>query len=325
VVRCQAMKALFFDGEKPALRDDYAAPEAQQGWAVIRVRKAGVCRTDIELTRGYMAYRGVLGHEFVGVVEDCHLSDWVGRRVVGEINAACGRCDRCGEGLDRHCPQRRVLGILDLDGCMADYCTLPVANLHEVPADIADDRAVFTEPLSAAYEILDQVALDGSERCVVLGDGKLGILCAWVLATVAEDVTLIGHHPDKLEAARWRSLKTAGSTDEIEPGADLVVEATGSGTGLAEAMTLCRPRGVLVLKSTVADQGELNLAPIVVKEILVVGSRCGLFEHGLRGLVAHDFPVESLISARYPLVEGEEALEHAARRGVLKVLLEMEP
>ncbi|MBN1269493.1 MAG: alcohol dehydrogenase catalytic domain-containing protein, partial [Kiritimatiellae bacterium] len=254
------MKALVFDGEL-RLDPDYPDPAPRPGWAVIRVRQAGICRTDLEITRGYMSFRGVLGHEFVGTVSACSDADRVGQRVVGEINAACGACDWCRRGMGRHCPRRTTLGILNLDGCMAEYCALPVANLHAVPPEIPDDRAVFVEPLSAACEILDQVQVESGMRCVVVGDGKLGILCAWVLATVSSDVTLVGHHREHLEAAEWGGVKTTVGTGGLTPGADVVVEASGSENGLMESIGLCRPRGTLVLKSTVATQGSVNLAP----------------------------------------------------------------
>ncbi len=316
------MKALVFDG---ALRVDraYPEPELRPGWAVIRVTVAGLCRTDLELTRGYMGYRGVLGHEFVGVVTDCEDPVWVGRRVVGEINAACGECALCRQGLGRHCPNRTVLGIQGLDGCFAEYCALPVANLHVVPDSISDSRAVFTEPVSAAFEILDQVSLTGPERCVVLGDGKLGILCAWALATVCADVTLVGHHPGKRSAAAWRGVRTCDATAEIEPGADLVVDATGTPEGLSEAIALCRPRATLILKTTTAGKAAVDLAPVVINELQIIGSRCGRFDAGLHALLTYDFPLEQLIKGRYPLDEAEAAFAHAARRDALKILLDM--
>ncbi len=316
------MKALLFDGALK-LVNRYPQPRLRRGWALIRVRKAGICRTDLEIVRGYMGYRGVLGHEFVGVVEACRDRKWIGRRVVGEINAACGRCAWCRRGLGRHCPNRSVLGILNLDGCMAEYCALPVANLRAVPGKLTDDRAVFVEPLSAAFEMLDQVKVSPSDRCIVLGDGKLGILCAWALATVSRDVTLAGHHPHKLRLARWRRVKAVPAGRTLKTGADVVVEATGSAAGFARAMALCRPRGTLILKSTIAGASKMNLAPLVIHEITVVGSRCGRFERGLQEAVRNRFPLERLISARYPMAKARQAFARAARRGTLKVLLDM--
>lgn len=317
------MKAVVFNGSEVKVIDDYPPPQPRAGWARIRVLKAGICRTDLELAQGYMGFTGVLGHEFVGEVDVCEKAKWLGRRVVGEINAACGTCDWCEQGLGRHCPTRSVLGIKELDGCLAEYCILPIENLRSVPDSLTDDQAVFTEPLSAAYEILDQVELAGFERCIVLGDGKLGILCAWVLATVLSDVTLVGRHAEKLEKASREHLRTALESEDLEGDADIVVDATGSGAGMHRAMALCRPRGTLVLKSTVARQGDINLAPLVINELNLVGSRCGLFEHGIAGLVTQHFPVERLIAGRYPLSQGEAAFEHAGRKGALKILVEV--
>ncbi len=317
------MRAVVFDNTLRYVAD-YPLPEVKPGWARIKVSLAGICKTDMEITKGYMGFRGVLGHEFVGRVDACEDPAWPGRRVVGDINAACGRCSWCDRGLGRHCPYRTTLGISNHDGCMADFCVLPVANLYEVPDDVDDERAILTEPLSAACEILEQVPLGGKERVVVLGDGRLGILCAWVLSTALPDVTLVGHHRDKLELARWQNVRTAMDATEVEPGADIVVEATGSGRGIAEAMSLCRPRGTIVLKSTVAVQGEIHLAPIVVHEQTVLGSRCGRISDGLRIMKAYpDMPLEKLISARYPLEQAEEAFARARNRQALKVLLDV--
>lgn len=319
----ETMRAVVFDGEFKFV-DNYPAPTAKPGSALIRVLTAGICKTDMELMKGYMGFKGILGHEFVGTVEKCDDSSWIGKRVVGEINAACGDCDWCAKDLGRHCPNRTVLGILNHDGCMADYCTLPTRNLLEIPNSISDDRAVLTEPLSAACEILEQIKLSGSERAIVLGDGRLGILCSWVLSTVLKDVTLVGHHPEKLELARWKDVKTTLTTKDLDPGADIVVEATGSGSGIGLAAAFCRPRGTIVLKSTVASQGELNLAPIVINELTVVGSRCGRFEDGLKILETHpDMPVERLITARYPIEKAAEAFGQATQSDAIKVLLEI--
>ena len=316
------MNALVFDG-RLRLVHDYPEPQLKPGWAIVRVSVAGICRTDLEITKGYMGFRGVLGHEFVGVVSACEDKFWVGQRVTGEINAACGECDWCRKGIGRHCPHRAVLGILNLDGCIAEYCALPMANLRRVPDPISDSRAVFTEPVSAAFELFEQIPVLGSELCVVLGDGKLGILCAWALATSCADVTLVGHHSSKLNAAAWRMIRTVTSTRDVVSGADIVVDATGTAAGLREAIALCRPRGTLILKSTAVESAPLNLAPVVINEIRIVGSRCGLFEKGLHALLTYDFPLESLIKGRYPLDEAEAAFAHAARSDALKVLIEM--
>ncbi len=318
------MRAIVFDGLLKFVTG-YPMPEIPIGWARIRVHKAGICKTDIEITKGYKGFKGVLGHEFVGVVDRCHTPDWMGKRVVGEINVGCGECVQCVNGMERHCPHRKALGILNLDGCMADYCVLPVSNLHRVSDSLTDHRAVLIEPLSAAFEILDQIELKGSEQAVVLGDGRLGILCAWALTTVLSDVTLIGHHPAKLEKARWRGLRT-GRVFPVgrEGGVDIVVEATGSAKGLADAMVLCRPRGTIVLKSTIVSESKINLSPLVVNEQKLIGSRCGRFERGLKMLESYpDTPLERLISADYPIERALEAFDQATQPDSLKIVLDI--
>jgi len=321
----ETMAAAVFDG---ALRyiQNYPVPEVKPGWAKIKIKLAGICKTDMEIMKGYMGFKGVLGHEFVGIVEECADAQWIGKRVVGEINAACGRCDWCNRGLGRHCPNRTTLGIANLDGCMAQFCQLPVANLLTVPEEISDERAVITEPLSAACEILEQLPVSGKERVIVLGDGRLGIFCAWVLSTVLEDITVVGHHPEKLRVAAWRHIKTTMNGKNIAPGADIVVDATGSGAGIASAISLCRPRGTIVLKSTVAISGDINLAPIVINEQTILGSRCGRFADGLSIMRAFpDMPLDKLITARYPLDHVQDAFVRAQQSDALKVLLEICP
>lgn len=321
----ESMKALVFDDGLEYV-EDRPRPEPKPGWALIRVQMAGVCKTDLEIMKGYMGFKGVLGHEFLGWVESCDDPSWVGRRVVGEINAACGRCEWCARGLGRHCPQRTTLGIVNHDGCMAEFCILPTENLHIVDQGISDERAILTEPLAAACEILEQLTLQGTERVIVLGDGRLGILCAWALATVTPTVTLVGHHPEKLDIGRWRGIETSLRGEGVSPGADIVVDATGSGGGIAQAMSLCRPRGLIVLKSTVALQGEINLAPLVINELTVVGSRCGRFSDALAMMRDFpDMPLERLLTERYPLHHAKEALARAQSGEALKVVLDVCP
>lgn len=312
------MKAVVFDG---ALKftADRPEPEARPGWSRVRVIQAGICKTDLELVKGYLGFLGVLGHEFIGRVEA--PDGRPGRRVVGEINAACGQCEWCARGLGRHCPNRTTLGIDRLDGCMAEVCVLPDANLLDVPEGLSDDHAVLVEPLSAACEILEQHPLRGGARVAVLGDGKLGILCAWVLVGAGADVTLVGRHADKLELACWRRLRTRLAAEPLAGGFDLVVEATGSEAGLARAVELCRPRGTIVLKSTVAAPHQLHLAPVVIHELTLLGSRCGQFQDGLDFLAKNpDAPLDRLIAARYPIEQAIEAFRAAASSS-LKVLL----
>jgi threonine dehydrogenase-like Zn-dependent dehydrogenase len=321
------MRALRFEGNRLALAD-VPRPAPPPGEALVRVRLAGVCHTDLELTRGYMGFQGTLGHEFVGeVAETAPLPGEsspvaVGQRVVGEINAACGACAACQAGWGRHCPTRTVLGILGRDGTFADYLTLPLANLHAVPDGLPDEAAVFVEPLAAALEILEQVAIRPTDRVLVLGDGKLGQLVARVLAATGCDLTVVGHHADKRAL-----LAAAGIAARATPpaaGADVVVDCTGRATGFVEAMELVRPRGTLVLKSTVATQpGEppLSLAPLVIDEITVVGSRCGPFGPALRALAEGRVAVQPLVTDEYALDDGAAAFARAAEPGVLKILL----
>ncbi|MFP4085116.1 MAG: MDR/zinc-dependent alcohol dehydrogenase-like family protein, partial [Desulfonatronovibrio sp.] len=319
----KTMKAVIFDNKLQYV-ENRPMPRLKPGWALIKVQLAGICKTDLEIIKGYMGFRGVLGHEFLGVVESCDDPDLAGKRVVGEINAACGKCDWCATGMGRHCPERTTLGIVKHDGCMAEYCTLPAENLRVVAPEISDDQAILTEPLAAACEILEQLKIRGNERIVVLGDGRLGILCAWALNTVAPDVTLVGHHPEKLKIAKWREIKTSLRGEGVLPGADIVVDATGSDKGIARAMELCRPRGIIVLKSTVALQGEVNLAPLVINELTVLGSRCGLFSDALsmmRG--CPDMPLKRLITHRYPLHQALDAFAVAQEGKALKVVLKV--
>jgi len=314
------MRALCWDGATAAVCDR-PAPRADGDYVVVRVTVAGICNTDLELTRGYMDFRGVLGHEFVGVVDDGPPA-WRGRRVVGEINFACGHCPTCAAGLGRHCPTRSVMGILNADGAFAEYVAVPIANLHMVPDGVADDAAAFCEPLAAAFEILEQLPSAAQSRCVVLGDGKLGLLAAQVLAAAGARVLAVGRHQRKLAVLRGRGIETVTLDAWDRTRADVVVEATGTAAGFALAVAATRPRGTVVLKSTVAHAAPLHLAPVVIDELTVVGSRCGPFAPALDALARGTVDVTSLISARRPLREGVEALRLAAEPGVVKVLLE---
>jgi alcohol dehydrogenase len=317
------MRALLFDGR---LRYDPAYPEPvlPSGEALVRVLLAGICNTDIELVRGYMDFCGVLGHEFVGeVVQAPDDPTWVGERVVGDINAACYTCDVCRAGRHMHCPNRTTLGIDRRDGCFADYLRLPLANLHRVPASISDERAVFTEPLAAACEILEQVDIRPTDRVVVLGDGKLGLLVAAVLRLTGADLLLVGRHPAKLAIAQAWGVAVGQEGDDLPARrADVVVECSGQPGGFALALQLVRPRGTLVMKSTYHGQFTLDMSSLVVDEITVVGSRCGPFGAALRFLEKGLVNPTPLISARYALPDGPAAFEHAVQPGVLKVLLQ---
>lgn len=312
------MLALRWNGDALTLARDHPEPMPGPGEAVVAVLRAGICRTDVEITRGYLGFRGTPGHEWVGrVVAAPDSPALVGMRVVGEINYACGRCATCAAGMDRHCPTRRVCGIVGADGAFAERLCLPTAQLHRVPDDVPDRAAVFVEPLAAAFAILEQVPDVGGRRAIVLGDGKLGILAAQVLRVAGADVLLSGRHPRKLDVARQVGVAVGIPM----AGADLVVDATGSPDGLAAAVALVRPRGTVVMKTTVAAEHRLDLAPAVVNEVTLVGSRCGRFAPAIAALAAGRIAVEALIDAEYPLADGLAAVERAGTRGVLKVLL----
>ena len=330
------MRALVFHNNTLTLEQNYRRPDLQPGEALIRVLQVGICNTDLEITRGYMAFEGVLGHEFVGIVESVHEDRGassptylLGKRVVGEINAACHRpdCYYCSRAMPTHCPQRTTLGIVDRDGAFAEYLTLPTENLHLVPDNVSDEEAVFVEPLAANFEILEQVHLRPTDSVVILGDGKMGQLAAQVLVLSGCEVMMVGKHEEKLALAAKHGVSTYVLDDannftlKNRRRVDMVVECSGSALGLELALRLVRPRGTVVLKSTVADKSTLNLAPIVIDEIRVQGSRCGPFEPALRALSQKLVDVRPLISARYTLDEGLAAFEYAGRKGVLKVLV----
>ncbi len=316
------MRAVVLDGASPRVveRPD---PSPGAGEAVIRVSLAGICRTDREIARGYMAFDGVLGHEFVGVVERAPEPGWAGRRVVGEINAACGTCATCQRGLPRHCPHRTVLGIAGRDGAFAERLALPLGNLHLVPSGIADTAAVFAEPLAAAHEVLEQVRPAPSTAALVLGDGRLGQLCAAVLARAGCSPWVAGHHASKLRRLERMGLRTLGPGERIPREFDLAVEATGAPEALELALAAVRPRGTIVLKSTYHGAARLALVPAVIDEISIVGSRCGPFAPAIEHLARDASVVEGLVSDRFPLDAAAEAFARAAEPGVLKVLLEM--
>ncbi len=320
------MKALRFENGRVGVAD-VAVPE-REGEALVRVRVAGVCNTDLEIVRGYAGFEGTLGHEFVGEVERAPgAPELEGRRVVGEINAGCGRCQLCRAGDARHCPARTVLGIVGRDGAFAEYLRLPVANLLPVPDEVPDERAVFTEPLAAACGVTERARIETETRVAVVGDGKLGLLCAQAIrAATGAGVTLVGRHERKLEIVRGRGVRAVKS-DELpasyERAFDVTIEASGSPAGFETALKLLRPRGTLVLKSTFHGKTELTTAPVVVDEISIVGSRCGRFKPALELLRRDAVETDALITDEFPLSEGPRALERAAEPGVLKVLLRM--
>jgi threonine dehydrogenase-like Zn-dependent dehydrogenase len=317
------MLALRYENGRLAVAD-VPKPEGD-GEALVRVTLSGICNTDVEIVRGYAGFQGTLGHEFVGVVESApDAAHLIGRRVVGEINAGCGHCALCAVNDPRHCPNRTVLGIVGRDGAHAEFLRLPVVNLLPVPDEVSDERAVFTEPLAAAQAIVERVPVTKGARVAVIGDGKLGLLCAQVMALTEATVLLIGKHPSKMELAARRGVETV-SADEararLTRSLDVVVEASGAAAGFALALDILRPRGTLVLKSTFHGATAFDAARIVVEEISVVGSRCGRFAPALDLLRRNAVDVESLISEEYPLADGTRAIERATERGVLKVLL----
>ncbi len=314
------MRALLLDGTVQ-FSPDRPVPTPRPGEVLVRVVRAGICETDLQLIKGYMGFRGVLGHEFVGIAESGPLA---GRRVVGEINCACWSCETCRRGLPTHCPERTVLGILNHDGAFADAIAVPQRNLHVVPDALSDDVAVFTEPVAAAFQIPAQLSIARTDRVAVLGDGRLGNLCAQVLADLTEHVLVVGKHPEKLALLASKGIRTAMLDDvPMDRMADIVVDVTGSESGLPTALQLVRPRGTIVLKTTVAGAQTLAWAPLVIDEITVVGSRCGPFDRALDALERGTVDVAPLISARFSLSQGVEALDHARTQPVLKVLLDV--
>jgi threonine dehydrogenase-like Zn-dependent dehydrogenase len=314
------MHALHWNGQTLTFESSYPTPKGSDQSALVRVRLAGICSTDLQIFRGYMNFRGIPGHEFVGEVVE-GPSSVQGRRVVGEINFACGSCAMCARDLARHCPNRKVMGILGADGSFAEFVSVPLANLHAVPENVSDEEAVFTEPLAAAFEILEQVQLNPGDDALVMGDGKLGMLCAQVVKLSGARVTVLGKHPEKLAVVKRTGVRAILLGDWKPRLFDVVVEATGSASGLDLAMSAVRPRGTLVLKSTIAGDHNASLAPLVINEITVVGSRCGLFEPALQALAEKSVSVTPLIEGIYPLADGLNAVGHAGTRGTRKILL----
>lgn len=336
------MRALALTTGGPSLRSDWPLPTPGQGEMLVRVLRAGICETDLQLIRGYMGFAGVLGHEFVGIAEG---GPFDGRRVVGEINCSCWTCEICRSGMPTHCPHRTTIGISGRSGAFADFVSVPQRNLHLVPDSVPTDAAVFAEPLAAAFQIPAQVTIRPADRVIVLGDGRLGNLCAQVLAEFTRHVLVVGKHPEKLALLQSLGLATCLLPDApFDDHADIVVDCTGSETGLNTALGLVRPRGTIVLKTTVADRegpprkgskgsphkgskapprmGN-SLSRVVVDEITILGSRCGPFDRALAALELGSIQVLPLISDRFDLSRGVEALERAAAPGVLKVLLDV--
>ena len=314
------MKAAYFDGTKILLKDDYPIPNL--GEALIKVRLAGICGTDLEMIQGYASYTGVLGHEFVGEVVESANKDLIGKRIVGEINAGCGKCQMCTIGLERHCSQRTVLGIYKRDGAFAQYLSLPEKNLHVIPDSISDEQAVFVEPLAAAFEIEEQLHIEKDSKIAILGDGRLAQLIMRALRINHPNITCFGRHAKKLQLAEKIGIKTKTVISPHDEHAfDVVIEATGSESGFLDTMKLAKPRGIVVLKSTIASKNKLDLTPAIVNEITFVGSRCGPFRPAIQALASGVIHVDDLIDSVYPLDKLSDALDAARSSEKLKVLL----
>ena len=317
------MRALYFDG-KLSVRD-MPKPQRAPGEALIQVLLAGICGTDREILKGYSGFHGIPGHEFVGRVVECDDPQWLGQRVVGEINLACGHCAWCARGLGRHCPHRTVLGIVNRPGVFAEYVTLPVANLHRVPDNVSDPAATFTEPVAAACEILEQMTIPPGTAVAIIGDGRLGLLVAQVLRHAGAQVTLIGRHGWKLDLARGWGVKVLSEANEQLPSSSfpVTVEATGSPRGISEALRLVEPRGTLVMKSTFHGAANFDATKLVVDEVTLLGSRCGVFAPALELLRLEQVSVQPFIAKTFPLELGREAFEYLDQTSALKILLEV--
>lgn len=315
------MNCLYLSDGHISYRTDYQNQPSRKDLIPVDVRLAGICETDLQLQQGYMNFKGVLGHEFVGIAATGKFS---GQRVVSEINCSCGSCSECSSNRSRHCTARTVVGILNHDGAFADRVWVPEENLHIVPDTVSDQQAVFTEPLAAACRIPEQVQITPSDQVVVLGDGRLGHLCAAVLALISKHVTVVGKHQWKLDMLKPLSVSTC-LLQNYQPSnaADVVVDCTGSESGFELALKAVRPCGTVVLKTTVANDHQLALSAVVIDEVIIVGSRCGPFQPALQMLERKDIDVERLVSASYPLKDGIAAFQHAQQPDTLKVLLKM--
>jgi len=319
------MRAIYFNGNKAEFRSDLPTPTPSDDEVLIKVQTAGVCKTDLEILKGYMGFTGVLGHEFVGVVEQGPDS-WRGRRVVAEINNNCGRCEICSLGLGKHCPNRTTMGIAGHDGAFAEFLTAPIHNLHALPDDVSNDQGVFVEPLAAAFEPIERMKiLPGDESVLVFGDGRLGLLSAMVFSTVTDNLLLVGKHAAKMAIAEKCGIECV-ELEKFQPLKkwDIVVDATGCPAGFSLAMQAVRPQGTIILKSTFAADSGMNLAQLVIDEITVFSSRCGPFDMAIDALASGRFDLGEMITARYPLELGCDALAAAADGKNLKVLIDVD-
>ena len=314
------MKATFFDGKQMIFDNNYPDPKFNE--TLVQVNLAGICGTDLEILNGYMKYSGILGHEFVGTVVTSNNPNLIGKRVVGEINAGCTKCDFCIRGMERHCPSRTVLGILKRDGAFAEFLSLPEKNLHVIPDSISDEQAVFVEPLAAAFEINEQISLKPEWNVAVVGDGRLAQLIIQVIKLTCSNITCFGKHQNKLEGLIQSGIKIKiGIESTDEQLFDLVVEATGSNSGFTDTMKLVKPRGTVVLKSTITSRENLDLTPTIINEITLIGSRCGLFKPAIDALASKKISVDSMIDSTFPLEKFEDAITFAKTSNALKVFI----
>jgi threonine dehydrogenase-like Zn-dependent dehydrogenase len=317
------MHAFVFKKQKLLYLTDYPLPRSRVHEALIKVTHAGICNTDLEIMKGYMGFQGVLGHEFVGIVEKCRQKDLIGKRVVGEINISCGTCLYCKRQLQNHCPGRSVLGILKRDGVFAEYVALPIKNIHVLPDSISDEEAVFVEPLSAAFEITCQTEIMPYHTVCVLGDGKLGLLVGQALSLTGCDIVVVGKHREKLSILRKRGIKTKLSSLFDTKGFDIVIDCTGSANGVHIALKIIKPRGRVIIKTTTAKRTLIDLTPVVVNELNLIGSRCGPFPQAIRALEKRKIDVLPLISRVFTLQNGIKAFQHARKKGVLKTIIKV--
>ena len=314
------MKATFFDGKQMIFDNNYPDPKFNE--TLVQVNLAGICGTDLEILNGYMKYSGILGHEFVGTVVKSNNPNLIGKRVVGEINAGCTKCDFCIRGMERHCPSRTVLGILKRNGSFAEFLSLPEKNLHVIPDSISDEQAVFVEPLAAAFEINEQISLKPEWNVAVVGDGRLAQLIIQVIKLTCSNITCFGKHQNKLEGLIQSGIKIKiGIESTDEQLFDLVVEATGSNSGFTDTMKLVKPRGAVVLKSTIASRENLDLTSTIINEITLIGSRCGLFKPAIDALATGIISVDSMVDCTFPLDKFQDAIVHAKKPDTLKVFL----
>ncbi len=316
------MKALYFNGEL-SFEKNYPSPVPGKGESLIGVKMAGVCATDKEIISGYMDFKGVPGHEFVGIVKESENKELLGRRVVGEINIGCGKCTWCERGESNHCPTRSVLGILNKDGAFAELLTIPNKNLHIIPDSITNEEAVFVEPIAAAFEIIEQLGEMDDKRVAILGDGKLGILTAKVLSLTGADLTLVGKHPGKLDIVSDLDIHRILLDELKETYFDVAIDCTGSSGGLAVAINITKPRGTIVVKTTVSGSRVVDTNSVVINELTIIGSRCGPFLPAIKALECKLIDVKPLITKLMPLDDGKSAFKEAQKKGVLKILIDI--